>query len=810
MYDSTAVKCIVAVFVLVLTFDIHPVHAEAYSTACRTLNGSSLNLNGDGEQVIEGAFARQEIIYANFVWLPSCSDHDAPCKATFSITSAFHGNEFEKTIRRATASNPLRYSEKYTIRLKNLDPNRKMSGNWSCTIDATPQKYRPGGLLLPNDAAGAANQGAGVSLSSDGNTAIVGGWADNSSTGAAWVFTRGGGTWSQQGSKLVGNDAVGAARQGRVVAISADGNTAIFGGTGDNSFTGAAWVFTRSGGVWSQQGPKLVGTPMTASSQGFSVALSGDGNTAIVGGPADNSGTGAAWVYTRNGGVWSQQGAKLLGSDAAGTPQQGYSVALSADGNTAIVGGASDNSIAGAAWVYTRSGGVWTQQGPKLVGNDALGTARQGFAVALSADGNTALVGGFLDDNEAGAAWVFTRSGGVWTQQGSKLVGGGAVGGSQQGFSVALSANGNIAMLGGPLDNAGAGAAWVFKRSNGVWAQQGSKLILPGATNVQQGYAVALSGDGATSLVGRNQSSPGGAQVFFQQNVNATHDFNADDTSDVLWRDSAGNTAIWLLNGPQTVSSGLVGNVSLDWSTIGQRSFDFSGGADLLWRHNSGTLAMWFMNGFQVSSAAALGNVGSNWTVVGTGDLNADGIGDILWRDSNTGTVAIWFMNGAQIASTLNLGTVPPQWSIIGSDNNGNVFWRDASGNIAIWEINGSQGVGANVLGNVSSNWVIAGWGDFNGDTHTDILWRDSNTGTVAIWFLAGALFDSSAVLGVVPGDWSLVQTGDFNGDGLSDILWRHSSGTVAIWFMNSGQIASTAVLGNVGAGWVVQSANAE
>ena len=145
-----------------------------------------------------------------------------------------------------------------------------------------------------------------------------------------------------------------------------------------------------------QQGPKLVGTGAVNAGgvgQGSSVAVSGDGNTAVVGGPYDNGGAGAAWVYTRSGGVWSQQGAKLVGTGAVGPARQG-DVAVSADGNTAVVGGETDNSSLGAAWVFTRSGGVWSQQGAKLVGTGAVG-ALQGYSVALSADGNTAVVGGF-------------------------------------------------------------------------------------------------------------------------------------------------------------------------------------------------------------------------------------------------------------------------------------------------------------------------------------------------------------------------------------------------------------------------------
>jgi lipocalin len=225
---------------------------------------------------------------------------------------------------------------------------------------------------------------------------------------------------------LVGSGAVGNAQQGWSVALSSDGNTAIVGGPNDNP-TGAVWVFTRSGGVWTQQGDKLVGTSaVVGAHQGYSVSLSSDGNIAIVGDPSDNPDSnnhsaGAVWVFTRSGGVWTQQGDKLVGTGAIGNAQQGYSVSLSGDGNTAIVGGPTDNTDAfggsiGAAWIFTNSGGVWTQQGPKLV----KGNAQQGNSVSLSGDGNTAIVG--APDGSGGAAWVYTRSGGVWTQQGPKLV----------------------------------------------------------------------------------------------------------------------------------------------------------------------------------------------------------------------------------------------------------------------------------------------------------------------------------------------------------------------------------------------------
>ena len=224
---------------------------------------------------------------------------------------------------------------------------------------------------------------------------------------------------SHQGSKLVGTFAVGPAYQGSSVALSADGNTAIVGGLMDNKLNGAVWAFTRNGTAWTQQGSKLVGTGAVGNAlgQGISVALSADGNTAIVGGAGDNAYTGAAWVFTRSGTVWTQQGSKLVGTGVIGKASQAHSVALSADGNTAIISGPRDNSSSGAEWVFTRSGTVWTQQGSKLVGAGAVGNARQGSSLALSADGNTVIVGGISDNMMSGAAWVHSRSGTVWTQQ---------------------------------------------------------------------------------------------------------------------------------------------------------------------------------------------------------------------------------------------------------------------------------------------------------------------------------------------------------------------------------------------------------
>ncbi len=348
------------------------------------------------------------------------------------------------------------------------------TGNFKVTSTTCPNQQQGNKLtgkeVNENDAA---YQGVSVSISADGNTAIVGGDHEGNDTGAAWIYTRSAGIWTQQGNKLVGKGSVGTyVYQGAAVSISADGNTAVVGGYGDSNNTGAVWIFVRNNGRWIQQGNKLVVTGASGPAYiGGSVSVSADGNTIITGGPGDNSREGAAWVFTRSAGIWTQQGNKLLGTRATGNASLGQSVSISADGSTIIVGGNGDSNGVGAAWVFTRSAGIWTQQGNKLVGTGAIGNyIYQGTSVSISADGNTAISGGTGDNTNKGAVWVFTRSAGIWKQEGNKLIDQKSTGVEYLGYSLSISADGNTAIIGG----------WMYTRIAGTWTQQGTILINSG------------------------------------------------------------------------------------------------------------------------------------------------------------------------------------------------------------------------------------------------------------------------------------------------------------------------------------------
>jgi len=173
-----------------------------------------------------------------------------------------------------------------------------------------------------------------------------------------------------------------------------------------------------------QQGPKLVGTGASGNAaQGFSVSLSGDGNTAIVGACRlwEEASSGLRFrrrldfhPFGRRVEPARRETRRRRPYPAEFPARIGSSVSLSGDGNTAVVGGPADNNFAGAAWVFTRSSGVWSQLGAKLVGAGAIGPypAEQGLSVSLSGDANTVIMGGPADNNFAGAAWctLYRRS----------------------------------------------------------------------------------------------------------------------------------------------------------------------------------------------------------------------------------------------------------------------------------------------------------------------------------------------------------------------------------------------------------------
>ena len=379
-----------------------------------------------------------------------------------------------------------------------------------------------------NGTGGAAGDLFGVSVAVSGDTAIVGAFADNingnTDQGSAFVFRTLSSNWAQE-AKTVATGGAADDQFGNSVAIS--GDTAIIGAPSDdvsgNNNQGSAYIFTRNGTVWTQQA-QLNATGGAANDNfGFSVAINGD--TVIVGAVYDdvgaNSDQGSAYIFVRNSTTWTQQ-AQLNGSDGAANDSFGTSVGIS--GDTVIVGAYADtvgaNNGQGSAYIFTRTGTGWSQQA-QLIATDGAPLDMFGNSVAIS--GDTAVVGAYGDDvganSDQGSAYVFTRSGTVWTQQ-AQLLATGGVGGDFLGISVSIS--GDTAIVGACFDDTGAnanqGSAYVFTRSGTVWSQQAQLLAVGGAANDLFGISVAISGD--TVIVGANgddvgaNSDQGSAYIF--------------------------------------------------------------------------------------------------------------------------------------------------------------------------------------------------------------------------------------------------------------------------------------------------------
>jgi len=362
--------------------------------------------------------------------------------------------------------------------------------------------------LLAPDAAAA--DFFGFSLSVSGDTAVIGAAGDTHAggraAGSAYVFVRSGEAWTQQ-AKLTASDA--AAKDWFGVSVSVSGDTAVIGAYHDDhagkTDAGSAYVFVRSGEVWTQEA-KLT-APDAAAPDLFGASVSVSGDTAVIGAyqdsHTDGTAVGSAYVFVRSGGVWTQQ-AKLTASDAVAADYFGGSVSIS--GDTAVIGASgydhADGTDAGSAYVFVRSGGVWTEQA-KLTASDAAGSNWLGQSVSVS--GDTATIGAPADDHvvgaNAGSVYVFVRSGGVWTQQ-AKLTASDAAAYDWFGHSVSVS--GDTATIGAWWDNhaggTGAGSAYMFVRSGGVWTQQAKLTASDAAAHDYFGYSVSVSGD--TAVIG--------------------------------------------------------------------------------------------------------------------------------------------------------------------------------------------------------------------------------------------------------------------------------------------------------------------
>jgi len=406
----------------------------------------------------------------------------------------------------------------------------------------------------------ASNSGAddefGYSVSVSGDTVVVGALlessdangdpTDNSAadSGAVYVFVRNGTTWVQQAYLKASN---AQARDSFGSAVSIWGDTLVIGAPGEDSNatgtngdqsnnnadgSGAAYVFVRNGTVWSQQAYLKAsnsgqfdrfGSSVAARNGRVLVGAPGEdsASTGVNGGQANNDGpgSGAAYVFRRNGDVWSQE-AYLKASNTGTFDWFGTAVAM-ASGNTVVVGACTEDSsstgvngdqanddaiAAGAAYVFVRNGTTWSQQAYLKASNTDEGDE---FGRSVAANGDTIVVGadreasnatgvdGNQDNNStplAGAAYVFTRGGTNWSQQAYLKASNTNV---SDFFGVSVAVSGDTVVVGATEEDSDAdssGAAYVFVRDETTWSQQSFLKASNPEGGDYFGHSVAVNG----------------------------------------------------------------------------------------------------------------------------------------------------------------------------------------------------------------------------------------------------------------------------------------------------------------------------
>jgi hypothetical protein len=431
--------------------------------------------------------------------------------------------------------------------------------------------------------------GFSAALSADGSILVVGANGEASSgladpaddsapnAGAVHVYSRHGSTWETAAYLKASNSGSGDGF-GSTAALSADGNTlavgapyessAATGVDGDQSddtapHAGAVYLFVRNGGAWEQQAYLKASSSDADDFFGIAIALSADGNVLAVGAEGeDGAGTGidadqtdksayesgAVFVFSRNGTVWSQRD-YLKASNAGVGDHFGGAVALSGDGSVLCVGAYWEDSnatdldgdqlddsagSAGAVYAFTYTGSSWQQESYlKGTANDGNASDNFGTSVSLSADGNRLAVGAVGDPSAAtgvdgdpagssmpyaGAVHLFDRAGSSW-QKAAYLKASNTGAGDEFGYHLQLSRDGETLAVGAALEGNGtsaeqsndsapeAGAAYVFRRNETSWTQ---KAYLK-ASNVDAGdrfgWSIALSAAGDVLAVGATRES---------------------------------------------------------------------------------------------------------------------------------------------------------------------------------------------------------------------------------------------------------------------------------------------------------------
>jgi hypothetical protein len=385
----------------------------------------------------------------------------------------------------------------YYVRVKHKGTNMGYS-NWSNTNTFTTKtSYGIGTehVKWVGETTGD-NLGYSVSINSSGDTVAIGADSSNSSRkGYVKVYKLISSTWTLQGAKLEGetiNDAFGIAislnSAGDIVAIGASYAT-----INSNVQTGYVKVYKLISGTWTLQGTRIDGE-VSSEYFGNAVSINSAGDILATASANSSNSTGYVKIYKNISGIWTLQGAKILGE--AASDNFGRSVSINNIGDVVVIGAYYANTGTGYVKIYKNISGTWTLQGSKILGDS---NSSFGKSVSINDAGDIIAVGADNFSVNSGYVEIYKNISGTWTLQGTRLSGEAV--NDRFGISVSLNSTGDTVIIGAHIANTGTGYVKIYKNISGTWTLQGSKITGEVAWDYF-GMSVSINNAGDTVAVG--------------------------------------------------------------------------------------------------------------------------------------------------------------------------------------------------------------------------------------------------------------------------------------------------------------------